>query len=82
MKKLFAIIAVSIILSGCGPSVSHAGDIGLAVGMIDDLKDCKTYKVGDGMKSMYIVRCPNSTTSTLIPGKNPVHTVVIDETSN
>lgn len=78
MKKILAIFAVCILLSGCGPSVSHAGDIGLAVGMIDDLKDCKTYQVSDGMKSMYIVRCPNSTTSTLVPGKNPVHAVTID----
>ena len=79
MKKLFAMIVVCIMLTGCDdPHVRTAIAMGTAVNMVSDLKDCKTYRVSDGLNSMYIVRCSNSTTSTVIPGKTPVHTVTID----
>lgn len=45
----------------------------------EDLKDCHMYEmINRSGTALYVMRCPNSTTSTSA-GKNPTTTVVIDD---
>lgn len=78
MKKVLALLAVTMVLSGCGPypSEERTGIYELP----DGLRDCHIYRVSSserGQRTLYVVRCPNSTTHTNYGGsKNDPSTTV------
>ena len=46
--------------------------------MPEGLKDCKVYFISDGIKSLYVVRCPNSQVTTQNTDKAHTNVSVID----
>ncbi len=62
MKNLLMVIALAFILVGCDSSGERTNNYELPQG----LSDCHIFRVSpDGIgKTLYVVRCPNSTTST------------------
>lgn len=77
MNKILLVVFVSLLI-GCGEQTKEFHLNQLPEG----LKDCKFYDIiYDDWKTMKIVRCPNSATSTEYPqGKVKGHTITIDET--
>ena len=62
MKKIISFVALSITLAGCSPSGTQSVDHNQVMENIPELKGCKTFKVSDGYKDLWIVRCPASET--------------------
>ncbi|SOK58886.1 Phage protein [Yersinia phage fHe-Yen9-03] len=70
MKKILTVLLISFILSGCdGKSENRTEKYDLPT----ELKDCQIYKLTSNStsKTLYVVRCPNSSTQTTFnSGKN------------
>ena len=60
MKKLIMTFVV-VCLVGCEKSTE---EISGTFNMPEELKDCKMYKLSKGMINVFVVRCPQSSTST------------------
>ncbi|QOI71567.1 hypothetical protein pEaSNUABM47_00083 [Erwinia phage pEa_SNUABM_47] len=75
MKKLLAVLVLAFTITGCdGSAEDRTGNYTLPSG----LQDCQIYRLAaDGIgKTLYVVRCPNSNTSTTFSsGKNNSTTV-------
>lgn len=73
--KFLIPISMAVFLSACTPSYAP-----VSMPMLpEELKDCGFFSVSNGTDRMYVVRCPNSTTSTTYRvGKHDETTVVID----
>lgn len=44
-----------------------------------ELQDCQMYKISKGLTTLFVTRCPNSSTSTSTSEKSPKHSTVIEE---
>lgn len=64
MNKIISIAMLTMVLSGCNPAYTDKSSSYL---MPEGMKDCKVYKLeGDtGSKTLTVVRCPQSETSTV-----------------
>lgn len=58
MKKLILIAALALV--GCNPNTKEISD---NYELPEGLKDCQVYKMESMSRDLYVVRCPNSTTS-------------------
>jgi hypothetical protein len=56
MKYLFLIFFII----ACSPYHKTKPDYSLP----DDLKDCKVFLISDGSKELYVMKCPNASTTT------------------
>jgi hypothetical protein len=72
------ILVFAVMISGCAPSAEER-TANFTV-MPDGLKDCKIYRISDGMMvGITVVRCPNSsTTSSTHVGKTKKTVTTID----
>ncbi len=62
MKHILILAAIAA-LAGCGdPGSTLPPKFNAALPL--ELKDCKVFKVTDGIQSLYITRCPDSTSTT------------------
>lgn len=76
MKYLILIIT-ALVLTACTPSVEETTENWK---LNKDLSDCKVYFLHNGsIKSLTVVRCPNSATATKMQGKTPKFATVIEE---
>ena len=67
-------LCLAVLAAGCQPSVETA-----KYPLPAELQDCKLFKLSDGLNSITVVRCPNSTTSTNYrEGKSDRTSVVVD----
>lgn len=60
-KTIIIIIGLMLALTGCSPSYTDKSSTFL---MPEGMKDCKVYKLEGSDKTLYVVRCPQSETST------------------
>lgn len=75
IAKLLLVLLSMLSLSACDPS---AQNINYPV-LPSELKDCTFHHLFNGSVSIYVTRCPNSTTSTkYASGKSSQTAVVID----
>nr|WP_200563205.1 hypothetical protein [Paraburkholderia aspalathi] len=65
-------LGLAVLAAGCGPSVSTP-----SYPLPPELSDCKLYKLSDGLDSITVARCPNSTTSTTYREGKSDHTAVV-----
>ena len=71
---LLCTLGLAVLTTGCQPSVETAN-----YPLPAELQDCKLFKLSDGIHSITVVRCPNSTTSTTYrEGKSDRTSVVVD----
>jgi hypothetical protein len=71
------ILVFAVMISGCAPSAEER-TANFTV-MPDGLKDCKIYRISDGVENITVVRCPNSsTTSSYRIGKTKKTVTTID----
>lgn len=76
MKRVL-LIASCLLIAACNPH-SEDATVDFPV-MPKELSDCKIYWISGKYRALYVVRCPNSTTSTTYrQGKTSATTVVID----
>jgi len=70
------VVATVALLTGCEPSAK----VRTYPVLPDELKDCKFFYLngGDGVGSITVGRCPNSTTTVQMNNKARTTTVVID----
>jgi len=74
MRFILCTLGLAVLVAGCQPSVTTA-DFPLPA----ELQDCKLFELSDGINSITVVRCPNSTTSTTYrEGKSDHTSVVVD----
>lgn len=77
MKKVMLVMLIVVgMLTGCSPrtiQVEHKFDVP------EELLHCKMYNMYNGYTTIYVMHCPNATTSTMVAGKHPVHSVMISE---
>jgi hypothetical protein len=67
-------LGLALLAAGCEPSVSPAN-----YPLPPELADCKPFDLSNGIDSITVVRCPNSTTSTTFrQGKHDETSVVVD----
>lgn len=59
MKKL--IIIAALLITGCTPETTEISD---TYSLPKGLQDCQIYQMSGSIARLYVVRCPNSTTST------------------
>ena len=65
IMKTFLSILVLVLLSGCYSQEQRESSLAYAVSKIDGLSDCKSSIITTkGMHDLYVIRCPNSSTST------------------
>lgn len=78
MKRTLLILAAMLALAGCNPGYQEVDDSYRV--RPDHLKDCQITRLdGSNGGYIYVVRCPNSTTSTTYKvGKSHQSTVTID----
>jgi hypothetical protein len=77
LSKLTLLTLTLATLAACTP---ESKEITSSFVLPEGLKDCKAYVLKDGnIKILYVVRCPNSQTSTIKTGKHPVHVSVVEE---
>jgi len=75
MKKLIMALVV-VCLVGCEKSTK---EISGTFNMPEELKDCKMYSLSDGVSSVYVVRCPQSSISTTYNcGKTTCSTMYVE----
>lgn len=73
--RIAGLALVASTLVGCGSSAREESWEAIPT----ELKDCKFFRLRDGMSSVRVVRCPNSaTTVTYSQGKSTANAVVID----
>jgi hypothetical protein len=60
MKKIMLALCVGLLLGGCDATTTEVHGFILPEG----LKDCKIYRLRDGISHITVTRCPNSSTST------------------
>lgn len=70
----FATASILVLIAACSPSVKPTNPIG-DLQLPAELQDCKFFRLSDGITSLNVARCPNSTTSVTTTGKNPVTTI-------
>lgn len=77
MIKFTLILGLALALSACQPRTT---EITQNFKVPTELEDCKVYILETSIKSLYVVRCPNSTVSTHTEtGKNQrTHVTLID----
>lgn len=75
MKRLFLIASLALV-AGCNQETREVKYEKLP----DELRDCKTFYIQDSkLANLYVMRCPNSTTSVQHQsGKQTIRTVTID----
>lgn len=80
-QKLFLIFLLTLSLSACEKTTRQINGSYL---LTEGLEDCKIYELSGGSGTLYVVRCPNSQTSTTWnrqQGKsNKNYTTVVTET--
>lgn len=78
MKKGLLLFLAVIMLSGCEP---ESKDIGGNYTMPEGLEDCHVYRLDPGLgKILYVVRCPNSqTTTSYTENKNTTSNSVVEQ---
>ncbi len=75
MKILMLLLVLSLTLVSCTPSTQSKTDIVLPSG----LKDCKMFKLRDSWgDTIYVMRCPNSSVSTLSGAETPNRSIAVD----
>lgn len=70
----FATASILVLIAACSPSVKSTNPIG-DLQLPAELQDCKFFRLSDGITSLNVARCPNSTSSVTTAGKNPVTTI-------
>lgn len=70
----FATASILVLIAACSPSVKPTNPIG-DLQLPAELQDCKFFRLSDGITSLNVARCPNSTSSVTTTGKNPVTTI-------
>lgn len=76
--KYVLVILVAFTLLGCEARTPQDRTLGYI--LPEELKDCKIFRINDGMNGMYITRCPKSDTSTeWLQGKYSQSSSVIEE---
>lgn len=79
MKKTVLLFVTALLLTACTSEVSTS-DYTTIAQTDKDLKGCVIKHVSGGLHSIYIARCPNSTTTaTWSSGKTRMTSVTIDE---
>jgi len=79
MKSVIIILAISMLVGCYNPGVSTSPTLQASLKMEKDLADCKSYIVNSTNRSIYVVRCPNSNTSTTYQeGKTHSTVIVVD----
>lgn len=75
MKKItLPLIAMSLVLAGCEPSMNTP-----VVNIPKELEGCTYHEWNpEGHRLLYVVRCPNSITSTISSGKHQKTVITID----
>ena len=71
MKKKIILCSI-LLLAGCEKSYHDASP---EFQMPPEMKDCKVFKLSDGVKNLYAIRCSLQTT-TVTSGKSPLHTTM------
>ena len=66
-----------LLLIGCDSNFSGTGRT-QNLQDVPGLEDCKFFELRSNLQILYVVRCPNSTTSTRTGGKNPSTTITVD----
>lgn len=74
MKKIIPLIAV-VLLAACSPNGHERNDYTV---LPNGLKDCKFYRVSNGIEEITVVRCPNSSTTVYSGGKQSQTTVTVE----
>lgn len=66
-----------LLLSACSEGTRS---ITKEIKLPDNLKDCSVDRIDEsGMPTLFVTRCPNSSTSTTASGKHPVTTTLIED---
>lgn len=79
MKKLLMVVAAAIMLAGCDPSTK---DVSGSFEIPKELKDkgCVMYRMeNEYAKALYVLYCPNASTTTQTQEKHPINTSTIVE---
>lgn len=76
--KLLSVLLCSMILSGCD---RYQQDITQYYVMPPELSACKIHEVSNGFKILYVVHCPNKTTTsaTYQEGKNTTSVAIVTD---
>ncbi len=64
MKNLMMVVVI-VLLTGCQPSAGTSQGHDGMMYQIPELAGCKTFKVSDGYKDLWIVRCPSMETTSV-----------------
>jgi len=77
MRELVILLALAFALVACTPSTSVPNDYPQLLKQTEGFEDCKIAMLTNSAGTpLYVVRCPNSITSTATNGKHPTRTVV------
>lgn len=69
------LLLLCLLLVGCTTAQETTSSWDIPKG----LKDCKVYTVSSTLNTLYVMRCPNSQTTTKKGGKYPKTTTVVEE---
>lgn len=79
MKKLLLVVSAAIMLAGCDPSTK---DVSGSFEIPKDLKDkgCVMYRMkNEYAEALYVLYCPNASTTVRTQAKHPMNTSTIVE---
>lgn len=74
--KVLAVVLCGLMLVACSPNTKYATHNFV---LPEELSHCKMYKMYDGYRYVFVMHCPNATTSTMVSGKHPVRSVMVSE---
>lgn len=74
MKKLLIVLGLAVMATGC----TKPQDISHEVAMPPGFEDCTVGVTARDLGRLYMIRCPNSSTTTMTGGKHDKPTVTID----
>ena len=69
------VLFTTVMLAACSPNGHERNDYTV---LPDGLKDCKFYRVSNGIGAITVVRCPNSSTTVHSGGKQSQTTVTVE----
>lgn len=74
MKKILIVLGLAVIATGC----TRPHDISHEIAMPPGFKDCTVGVTGHNLGKLYMIRCPNSSTTIIADNKHDKPTVTID----
>lgn len=74
----YVLIALLLVITGCSKPVEEWTTKTVSLKDTNNLKDCTFTQLDIGSRMFYVVRCPNSDTSTTSDGKNPDTVTTVD----